>query len=202
MSFEDDKPLALQFPDIGDDEACRSVKSHLQKLLDGLTTPSETAQSLTDYIASLEFPQAFNSRTDAARHQVTSEVAFRGIDDIQTMDPYPEELINRLFEIITRLCSSFPPFHASQDLLLDLLKAFRDMPPQEVPHETPIWRRELIGPIASEWEMMKLWPFGEAEADVVRLLEAMFHDEAESKYRTSFDTWLVHASHPLSQAIF
>ncbi|CAN8099974.1 unnamed protein product [Discula destructiva] len=184
MLLEDDQPLALQFPAVECDEEEESVKAHLQALLHGSTTPSQAADDFNAWVVDKAEQRlhSFKTRTGQARYEGTPEEESRGIDDIRAVGPYPERLLNKLFEAIAKICSSFPPFHAGEDLILDFLNALRATPVQEVPHVTPTWRLESSGPDAPGWEVMKLWPFEDAEGDLANLTQSKFREEAEEVY--------------------
>lgn len=187
MSLKGDKPLALKLPTDDGDARTREVITRLQALLAGTTTPSQAAHDLNAWVvreAEQRLP-SFKTRTGQARYDVTPEESSRGIDDIRAVGPYPEGIVNRLFEAIAKICSSFPPFHPSQNLIIDFLKALRAIPVQEVPHVTPIWRLNRSGPDAPGWDMMKLWPFEDEKEDLAGLTEPHFREEAESKCRVA-----------------
>lgn len=186
MSVEDEKPLAVQFSTNDGDKKEGKVTSYLLALLDGSTTCSQAAYDFNALVVgeANQRLSTFQRRIGRARYEVSAEEASRGIDDIRTIGPYPEGKINELFGEIAKICSSFPPCHATQNLLIDFLNALWAIPAQQVPHLTPIWRLEESGSDAPGWNMMKLWPFEDAEGDLAYLIQSIFREEAESKLLT------------------
>lgn len=190
MALDADKPLPLQLYTDNDNAETIAVKSRLESLVTGDITPTRAALDFDSWVVNEAERrlEVFKGRNGQARYDPTPEEVARGIDNVRSIGPNPEGHINDISEGIAKLSSSFPPFHPSQDLIIEFLEALRGLPQHEAPNVTPIWRLydgntgELKIPDHPGWDIMKLWAFDDPESDLATLVKDRFREEAESKF--------------------
>lgn len=189
MNPENDQVLPLQLFSELDNAEAKAIKSRLTVLINDSSVEATQAAAEFDAWLISEANRRlgiFLQRNGQDRYEVTADEKQRGIDSVRSIGPDTESHLNDLFEGIAKLCSSFAPFHPKQNLLLAFLEALGTLPPRQVPNVTPLWRlydgNELSVPDHPGWEMMNLWPFGNPEEDVSRLLVSNFEHEAECKH--------------------
>lgn len=188
-----DKPLPLQLFLDHDDAESVSVKSRLEALVTGVVAPTRAAHDFDLWVvreAKLRL-EIFKTRTGQARYGLTPEEVAQGIDGISSIGPDPYSPVNDIFEGIAKLCSSFPPFHPSLDLIVEFLETLMALPERTVPTITPYWRLydgitgELAVPDHPGWDTTKLWAFSDSGSDVAMWARDRFREEAESMLRVN-----------------
>lgn len=193
MVVEGDKLLPLQLFTQDDDDDAIAIKSRLEAVINGSVTPTQAAIDFDAWLAheAEQRLEAFQKRTGQDRYDLTAEEEERGIHSLRSIGPDPEGHINHLFEGIAKLCSSFPPFHAAQSLIIEFLEALRALPQHDVPTVTPIWRLydgntgELSVQDHPGWDMIRLWPFTDPDCALSNLVKSELRKESESKYPPS-----------------
>lgn len=193
MVVEGDKPLPLQLFTEDDDDDAIAIRSRLEALINGSVLPTQAAIDFDAWLVreAEQRLKAFQKRIGQDRYDLTAEEEERGVRSLRSIGPDPEGHINHLFEGIARLCSSFPPFHAAQSLLIEFLEALRALQQHDVPTVTPIWRLydgntgELSVQDHPGWDMIRLWPFTDPDGVLSNLVKSKLRKESESKYPPS-----------------
>lgn len=187
MSVDGDAPLPLQLVTDQDNADAIAIKARLEALVSGSVTPPQAAVAFDAWVVSEAEHRLglFKTRSGPDRYEPTTDEVARGIDSVRSIGPNPQGHISDLFEGIAKLCSSFPPFHATQDVVIHFIKALDALPARHVPNVTPAWRlydgntgelRTLDHP---GWDTMELWAFRDPEGDLAGLVKDSFRNEAE-----------------------
>ncbi|KAM5354691.1 hypothetical protein ACJ41O_001338 [Fusarium nematophilum] len=147
-----------------DDEAeDLAYKQILDQVIQQTTPPSRAATQIDEWVTS-----EANARFYVLKgRELTEEEK----DSLFLVGPNPSRHIDMIMGCIARVCSAYPPAHAAQNALVELIQALKDLPKHQVPG---LSYDDSHQPVLDETCL--LWPFGTPSADY---LAQKFQREAE-----------------------
>lgn len=163
------EPLALQLFSDNDDEEDLMYKPILQALVDHSVTPSEAAVQFDAWVVN-ESNRRLTELMKRPEPTLSLEEEEKGMH-LRAILPNASGNIELAFSTIAKLLSSFPPYHAGQDRIIQFLESLRAMPEHQAPDGLP------SGDSSDSDHLITLWPFG----DSWMALDEIFHQEADGE---------------------
>lgn len=153
----EDKPLPLKLYSEHDDEEDLPIKKKLEALVNGDTSPSQTAIDFDTAITEVTNQKQKEVMKRPDQQALTPEERAQGIN-MYDLVPNPRLAIHTIFLSLARLCSAFPPYHPGQNRIVEFLEALRGLPrheaytgcPSEDPNEP--YPTVLLWPLGGDWE--------------------------------------------------
>lgn len=158
-----DAPLDPRLFDDDDDAEDLAYKQILDAVMAQTTPPSQAASQMDEWVTS----EAEKRSSWLKGRQLTQEER----DSLYLLAPNPSRHVDMIVGSMATVCSAYPPAHAAQNALVELVQALKELPKHQVPC---LSHDDSHDPVLDG--RYSLWPFGTPSSE---WLTPKFQREAE-----------------------